>query len=79
MTHRTLLQQRSPVLNQLLADLPAHLDSVVADRPALKDEVDATRQFLDRIATYMATAPAVDEQQVAEGVRRALAPLFPGQ
>jgi hypothetical protein len=79
MTHRTLLRQRFPSLRQLLTELPDYLDLVVADRPALKDEVDATRQSLDRIAAYLAVAPAVDEQRVAEGLHRALAPLFPGQ
>ncbi|HEX8504430.1 MAG TPA: hypothetical protein VF630_03605 [Hymenobacter sp.] len=81
MTHRTLLQRPSaaPVLHRLLAELPTHLDHIVADRPALKDEVETTRQYLDRIAAYVATAPAVDQQRVAEGLHRALSPLFPGQ
>jgi hypothetical protein len=81
MTHRALLQRPSaaPVLHQLLAELPTHLDLIVADRPALKDEVETTRQYLDRIAAYVATTPAVDEKRVAEGLHRALSPLFPGQ
>ena len=79
MTHRALLQTTSPHLRQLLADLPAHLDRIVAERPALQDEVDATRPGLERIAAYLAAGPAADEQRAAEGVHRALAPLFPGQ
>jgi hypothetical protein len=81
MTHRTLLQRPSavPVLQRLLAEIPTHLDFIVADRPALRDEVEASRQYLDRIAAYVATTSAVDEHRVAEGLHRALSPLFPGQ
>lgn len=81
MTHRTLLQRPSsaPSLHQLVAELPTHLDLIVADRPALKEEVETTRHTLGKIATYLATAPAVDEKRVAEGLHRALSPLFPCQ
>ena len=79
MTHRALLSPRAPSLPQLLADLPARLDEIAAERPALKNEVDASRPSLARIAAYVAAAPAADARRAAEGVHRALAPLFPGQ
>lgn len=81
MTHRALLQPHSPAPNstQLLAELPALLKRIAADRPALKDEVDAVRQSLHPIAAYVNTTLAVDHRRVAEGLHRALSPLFPCQ
>lgn len=78
--HRTLLQQppTATALRRLLAELPAHLDGIASTRPALVEVVESSRAYLHRLNTYVATAPAVDEGQVVQGLHRALAPLFGG-
>lgn len=78
MMHRTLLQHPPTTndLRNLLEELPAQLDSIAASRPALGEEIASTRPYLQRMAAYITTAPVVDEEQVVQGLHRALAPLF---
>ena len=77
-THRTLLQQppTATALRHLLDELPAHLDGIVTTRPALVNEIASSRDLLQRISTYVTTSKHIDEEQVVQGVHRALAPLF---
>ncbi len=78
MQHRTLLQQppTAKALRHLIEELPEQLAEIAATRPALASEVETSRHYLGRIAGYVATAKVIDEEQVVQGLHRALAPLF---
>jgi DNA-binding TFAR19-related protein (PDSD5 family) len=78
MQHRTLLQHppTTTALRHLIEELPEQLDNIATTRPALVDEVETSRQYLNRIAGYVATTKVIDEEQVVQGLHRALAPLF---
>ncbi|MBO2009613.1 hypothetical protein [Hymenobacter negativus] len=76
--HRTLLQHppTAKALRNLIDELPAHLDGIATTRPALVDVVESSRDYLQRLSNYVATAKHIDEGQVVQGLHRALAPLF---
>jgi hypothetical protein len=78
MAHRTLLQHppTTTALRHLIDELPAQLDFIATTRPALASEVESSRSYLQRIANYVTTSKVIDEEQVVQGLHRALAPLF---
>jgi hypothetical protein len=78
MAHRTLLQQppTATALRHLIDELPAQLEVIASIRPALANEVATSRDYLQRLSNYVATAKFIDEEQVVQGLHRALSPLF---
>ncbi|MBF9223021.1 hypothetical protein [Hymenobacter ruricola] len=77
-THRTLLHPplAPAAFRQLVQELPAHLNDIEAQRPGLQNEVAGCRDYVERLAGYLAGHADVDHVLLVEGLHRCLASLF---